>query len=321
MTPICSDEEFIDTFHRTGGSIREVAKILGCAERTAHQKRRAIEAKRREPLLSKQPHSPDYAVELLEFPDWNHIEIKNGLLIVFSDAHLVPGHKSTAHRALLKFIHELKPDALIENGDLLDFASISRHHRIGWDKQMSVKVEMEWAGDCMHEFVKIGPKRMQKKKTVGNHDQRFSGHISNNLGAYEGVKGFSLQDHLPGWPFSWAVRVNDDQLEVTHRWKSGKHAVYLNAVHSGISYATGHLHSQKVEPMTDLRGDRWGVDVGTLASVYGPHFRYLEAKPRDWRSGFAAFRFVNHKLRMPELIRVIDEEKGIVEFRGQDVHV
>jgi hypothetical protein len=145
--------------------------------------------------------------------------------------------------------------------------------------------------------------------------------LSNNIAAYDGVKGMSLLDHIDGWPVSWCVRVNEDQLEVTHRWKSGVHAPWNNAMNAGISYATGHLHSQKVYPLTDLRGDRWGIDVGTMASIYGPHFRYMEGKPRNHRSGFAVFRFENYKLRMPELVRVVDEDKGIVEFRGKDYKV
>lgn len=321
--PKVTEAEFMDIFKATGGSSAEVARILNMNERNVHARRRRIEERRGMPMLSQSPHSPDYMAAntgMDEFPDWQQMEIKNGLLFVFSDAHLVPNEKSTAHRALLKMIQEFKPVGIIDNGDLLDFASISKHHRIGWDRQFSVKKELEWAGDCLDEIKKTA-KGAKTKRTMGNHDQRFSGHISNNLGAYEGIRGFSLQEHLPGWPVSWAIRVNDNQLEVKHRWKGGIHATHNNTAQAGISYATGHLHSQKVTPFTDLRGDRWGVDVGTLASIYGPHFRYMEANPRNWRSGFAIFRFVNYTLRQPELLRVIDEQKGIVEYLGKDYSV
>lgn len=321
MQAKCTDDEFVEIFRKTGGHVSQTAKLIGITERSAHSRRRSIEDRRGLIMVSNHRNSPDYAIEQLEYPDWQHIEIKNGLLVVGSDWHLIPGHKSVAHRAFIKFLKEHdNVKAVIDNGDLLDFASISRHHRIGWDKPLTVKNELEWAGDCLEEIRRCR-KGAQYKRCMGNHDQRFSGHISNNLGAYEGVIGFALQDHISGWPVSWAVRVNEDELEVTHRWKSGKHAVYLNAVHAGMSYATGHLHSQKIEPVTDLRGDRWGVDVGTMAHIYNPLFRYLEAKPRDWRSGFAVFRFVDYKLRQPELVRVVSEEKGLCEFRGMDFTV
>jgi hypothetical protein len=314
-----SQAEFIEIFKSTGGRVSEVAKIIGTAERTVHKRRRSIESRTGQMLRSESSHSPDYGVVVDEFPDWQQLQIKNGLIVAFSDSHLFPNTKTTAHRALLKLIKELKPKAVIDMGDLLDFGSISRHHRIGWDRQITVKKEIEWAGTCLREIKSLG--RFHTARVMGNHDQRFSGFLSNNIGQFEGVKGFSLQEHLQGWPVSWSIRVNDDQLEITHRWKGGIHATHNNTLNSGISYATGHLHSQKVSPYTDLSGDRWGVDVGTLASIYGPHFRYLEGKPRNWRSGFAVFRFVNGILREPQLVRVLDEKRGIVEFRGQDINV
>ena len=208
-------------------------------------------------------------------------------------------------------------------GDLLDFASISRHHRIGWDKQFSVKEEVQWAKDCLDEIIEAGPKRMKTKKTQGNHDQRFAGHLSNaaNATAYEGLKGFKLVDHLEGWPVSWAIRVNDESLFISHRWKGGLHGPFNNTLWTGISHATGHQHKQQVYPLTDLRGDRWGVDVGCLSAIYSPHFRFMEGRPRNYRSGFGVFRFVNYKLRHPQLVRVIDEQKGLIEFEGRDIQL
>jgi len=320
-----SEDEFIKLWNDNLGSAVRVSEILGVQVREIYKRRRSVEDRRGEMLLCKtgSGKSPDrFNPDVRpEFPDWQHIEIKDGLLVVFSDSHLVPGTLSTAHRALLKFCSELKPKACIDNGDLLDFASISRHHRIGWDRQLKVSQEIEWAGDCLHQIKKVLPKGCITKRNQGNHDQRFSGFFSNRVPEAEGIKGITLDDHIVGWPCAWATRINDDQLEVKHRWKSGIHAPFNNAMWAGMSYGTGHAHSQKVMPITDLRGDRWGVDVGTLAAIYGPHFRYMEASPRNHRSGFAVFRFVNHKLRIPELVRVIDEDKGLVEWRGQDYTV
>ena len=323
--PAVSEDEFIEIWNKTGGSASDVSRLIGVGLKNTHTRRRNIEQKRGIQLLCRtgSPSSPDTHLADVrpEFPDWQHISIKDGLLVTFSDSHLIPGHRTTAHRALIKFCKELQPKACIDNGDLLDFASISRHHRIGWDKQLSVAKEIEWAGDCLEEIKRALPKACVTRRNQGNHDQRFSGAFSNRMAEFEGVRGTSLDDHIVGWPCAWATRVNDDQLEVKHRWKSGVHAPWNNAMNAGISYATGHAHSQKIYPLTDLRGDRWGVDIGTLASVYGPHFRYMEASPRNHRAGFAVFRFVNYKLRMPELVRVIDEDKGLIEWRGQDYTV
>ena len=317
--PRVSREEFVELFekHGSGGT----AQLLGVSIRSVQNRRARIEEFSRKPINNPNVWNEVGKVVKLEFPDWSEIEIKNGYLMGFFDSHLVPGEKTTAHRALLKFIKEYQPEALIDGGDLVDFSTISRHHRIGWDKHPDVSKEIEWASDCLHEMKKLGPKRMITKKVMGNHDMRFSGYFSNLVPKMEGVRGLAYMDHFPGWGVSWSIRVNQDQLEITHRWKSGMHGPWNNTLWAGMSYLTGHQHKQQVYPLTDLRGDRWGVDAGTLASIYAPTFRYLEGKPRNWRSGFVVLRFVNGKLRMPELLRVIDEQKGLCEWRGQDINV
>ena len=316
-----SEDEFIEIWHKTGGSAAAVAKLSGIIERQVHARRRKIEKRRNIQLLSTHPNSPDYlAGPAPEFPDWQEMEIRDGLLVAFSDSHLIPHSKSTAHKALLKLVHELQPAGIVEMGDLLDFASISRHHRIGWDRQLNVKDEVKWAAACMEEIDGLLPKRAKKKRTRGNHDQRFAGHISNNLSSYEGLKGFTLEDHIP-WPVSWAIKVNDNELFISHRWKGGLHGPFNNTLWTGTSHATGHQHKQQVYPLTDLRGDRWGVDVGCMSAIYSPHFRFMEGRPRNYRSGFAVFRFVNYQLRHPMLLRVIDEKRGLVEYNGKDYQV
>ena len=321
MTIKISDQEFIDTF-RKFGSVTEVSKLLGISERQAGRRRRALEEKHGIRLIGNGQNSPDKLSTGYEphFPDFQQVDIDNGMVLAGSDWHMVPNVKSTAHRAFLTMVKEMKPAAAFDLGDLLDFSQISRHHRIGWDKGPTVKAEVEWASDCMNEIKQAGQKAMVTKRTMGNHDQRFDGILSNNMVQFEGVKGFALGEHLPGWGQSWAIRVND-QLTLKHRYKGGMHSPFNNTLWSGYSYATGHQHKQQIYPLTDERGDRWGVDVGCMATVYGPTFGYLEASPRNWRSGFAVFTFVNGRLIPPELVTVWDEERGEISFRGQIIKV
>lgn len=311
-----TEDEFVKLYQTIGP--RAVARLLGYKDvRPVFERRRSLE-KTYGPIDAPDPMQGGVKPE---FPDWQDLEIKNGLLIGFSDSHLVPHKKSTAHKALVKLCEELQPDALVDMGDLLDFAAISRHHRIGWDQQFSVKNEVMWAKDCLEELGDVVPKKCRKRRTRGNHDQRYAGHISNNLSSYEGLKGFTLEDQLPDWPVSWAIRVNGEELFISHRWKGGLHGPFNNTLWAGVSHATGHQHKQQVYPLTDLRGDRWGVDVGCLSAIFSPHFRFMEGRPRNYRSGFCVFRFTNYKLRHPQLVRVIDEEKRLVEYLGRDIQV
>jgi hypothetical protein len=76
--------------------------------------------------------------------------------------------------------------------------------------------------------------------------------------------------------------------------------------------------AQKVMPISDYNGTRWGVDCGMLAPVGGPQFvDYLEDNPVSWRPGFAVLTYWKGKLLTPELVRVIDEDAGLLDFRGQ----
>jgi hypothetical protein len=97
--------------------------------------------------------------------------------------------------------------------------------------------------------------------------------------------------------------------------KGGTHAAYNNAVRSGHSVATGHLHSLRVTPYTDYNGTRWGIDTGMLADPSGPQFApWLEANPTDWRAGFIVLTYAGGQLMWPEVVHVVDA--GVVEFRG-----
>jgi hypothetical protein len=114
--------------------------------------------------------------------------------------------------------------------------------------------------------------------------------------------------------------VNEHTM-IKHRWHNGIHAVYNNTLKSGVSFVTGHLHSLKVTPWTDMGAQktRYGVDTGTMANIDDPAFFYTEDSPVNWRSGLAVLTFWEGKLMPPELCEVISE--GIVYFRGKIIEV
>jgi hypothetical protein len=74
-------------------------------------------------------------------------------------------------------------------------------------------------------------------------------------------------------------------------------------------------------PWTDLTGTRYGVDTGSLANVWGDQFLYTEDSTRNHRSGFAVLTFYEGKLLPPELCEVLDEDEGLVVFRGEVLKV
>lgn len=310
-----TDAEILAAWEKTAPSTLRCAQLLGVS---------------REPLIRRlrrlgvPPSPPGPQTVEQSYERWIsrsgrlQMDMENGTIVVFSDAHYFPGLISTAHRACVKMTKELKPKALICNGDAFDGSTISRYPRIGWDKKPTVAAELSAVGERLSELEDAAGKAALIWP-LGNHDGRMETYLAANAPQYEGVKGFTLRDHFPAWKPCWALFVNND-LVIKHRWKGGVHATRNNALNAGRSYVTGHLHSLKVTPMTDLNGSRFGVDTGTLADPGGPQFEdYLECAPTDWRSGFVVLTFWKGRLLWPETVHVLEE--GKIEFRGQVVEV
>ena len=311
-----SDKQFIDAWEKYR-SATVLARELGISLPATHRRRRILENRYKITLESNDrsvKYVPPQISQKVRFP----LTIENGTIIVGSDAHYWPGLISTAHRGLVHLTHQLKPTAVIQNGDVIDGATISRWPRIGWEHRPTVKQELEVATERLSEIEKAS---LNSKLfwTFGNHDARFELNLAKLIPEYEGVAGFSLKDHFPRWQPCMSVMVNDSCI-IKHRQANGIHAVYNNTLKGGISMVTGHLHSLKVTPWTDYNGDRYGVDSGTLADVWGPQFEaYMEDGARSWRSGFVVLTFKDGRLMPPDLAHVINE--GQLWFRGEVIEV
>lgn len=302
-----TDEEIIQAIGAYG--MAGAARKLGVSERSLYIRRNRIELVTGNPIKCK-PYRQSPAVV---YPSRLPLDVRNGVVLVGSDAHYWPDMISTAHRALCYFIKELQPKAVIMNGDVFDGASISRHPPLGWESKPTVKQELEAVTDRLHEIALAG-RKAKLFWTSGNHDQRFEMKLAAQAGEFEGVAGFRLADHFPTWQMAMSIWVNDNVV-IKHRCKGGVHATHNNTVTAGRSIVTGHLHSLKVTPFSDYDGTRYGVDTGTLSDPYGPHAAYGEDNPLNHRSGFAVLTFHNGRLLWPELVAVVDEET--VEFRGK----
>ena len=318
--PKCTQEEFLALWAKHG-SADKIAQILGITTRKVYERRKKLQEKLGITIQSR-IISPVYMHhELNKHDAAKYLEIADGVVMIGSDAHYWPGIVSTAHRAFVKFVGELKPKAVILNGDVLDGATISRFPPIGWtdsDKPSLIQ-EMQTCQERLTEIEDACGKSTHKIWTLGNHDGRFESKLAIAAPQFVKVHGMHLKDHFPSWKPAWACWINNHVI-VKHRFKGGIHATHNNAVSSGKSIVTGHLHSLKVTPYSDYNGTRFGVDTGTMADCYGPQtVDYTELSPVNWRSGFAILTFYKGKLLWPEVVHVIGENE--VEFRGQVYHV
>lgn len=317
-----SDGQIISAIENSS-SMNEASRVLNVDVSALYKRRKRIENKNKAPIkcASDKPQT-ERRLATFTHPRTNDLGILNGTVIVFSDAHFWPGIHSTAYKGLLWAIKELKPHAVVANGDIFDGAGISRHPRIGWAKAPSVIEELKACTLAMGEIEEAAKKARHNVRLVwplGNHDARFETFLAANAPQYEHIKGFSLKDHFPDWEPCWAVWLNDSTI-VKHRFKGGIHATHNNTMWSGKNIVTGHLHSLKVTPFSDYNGVRYGIDTGTLAEPYGPQFEdYTEQGPLNWRSGFAVLTFVEGNLLLPELVTTHGPDS--IEFRGRVIAV
>jgi len=306
-------DEFLDLIREHG--LGETARMLGINERAVYARRARLEKKTNSKIARKEyltGYNQRYAERLT-------YDIPDGDILIASDAHYWPDEITTAHRAFVHLIKKLKPKAVIYNGDILDGASISRHPRIGWEERPTLSEELDVCKERLDEVRAAAPKSSLLIHTLGNHDLRFATRLSNAVPEYSSVQGTRFEDHFPHWESAWSVWINDS-IVIKHRFKGGIHATHNNALWSGKTMVTGHLHSLKVTPLSDYNGVRWGVDSGTLADPYGPQFSfYTEDGPVNWRSGFVVLTIVDGQLLWPDICSVVDD--GTVCFRGELIDV
>jgi len=319
MTPLETQEKSVEAWNRLG-SPTLVAKELGLSIRHVYNYRADLRNKGIElktfASLKTEKKAP---ITIKTHEGRVDLEVLNGSVIVFSDAHYYPDMVSTAHLGLLKMIKKLKPTAIINNGDAFDGAGISRHPRIGWDSKPTVIDELRAVTERLLEISDAAPKGCRLIWPLGNHDSRYETFLASQVPQFQGVDGFHLKDHFPEWKACWSCWINDEVV-VKHRWKGGAHATWNNTINAGKSIVTGHLHQLKVTPFSDYNGRRYGVDTGTLADPYGPQFiDYTEGNPVNWCSGFAVLTFKDGKMLSPELVRKWDE--NVIEFRGELIEV
>lgn len=308
-----TEAEFIAAFRRFG-SPREVAKFLNVTERRVYERRSYIE--KRSGIALATAGERNQRGDSMFVPETNedlHIPLKDGQIVIGSDAHYWPEEITTAHMGFCEVIGRIKPKIVVLNGDIFDGARISRHLKRGWDLLPDVKQEIEAVQDRCGEIEAVSG-NAKLIRTLGNHCLRFEQRLAMMVPEYENVGGMLLKDHIPRWEPCAAVFVNDNTV-IKHRYHNGVHARWNNALKSGRSIVTGHLHALGATPFTDYNGTRYGIDTGCLADPWGPQFQYLESNPRNWRAGFVVLTFHDGDLLPPEIAEVLPNNR--LFFRGE----
>jgi hypothetical protein len=319
----CSDAEFLALWHQFKGSSVAMQKALNIDVANVYRRRRRIEKRLGQALLCHSPQSPD---AVLIGPENTYIRknsatLTDGVIVVFTDAHIHPGVQTTAQRALLKLLPKIKPDIVVDNGDSFDGGQISRHDRIGWDRRPTVQEELQANGE-FHDAVRRAAKGAKFFWNWGNHDMRYPTRLAAQVPEFMGVAGMRLEDHFPEWHFGICLTINPEDrcpLLIKHRYRGGDHADWNNTMRAGIHIGTGHDHQMGARRFADKRGVRWGMRFGTLSDADLPIFDYQEANPSQQVSGFGVLKYKNSRLMCPQFCEVIAD--GRVEYMGEEYEV
>lgn len=300
-----SDDDFVAAWFAAGCSATKTSEALGIQVRGLYKRRARMQAKGIDlPGISL---NPGYSRAKWHTPRNIDVHVAPGVVLIGSDAHVWPGDPSPTWRAFCEVAHMLKPAVIVLNGDMIDGASISRHARSpGGAPTLSDEIT------ALREWLAMLPSGSEQYWTLGNHDARVDNYLAANAPELQDYTG-SLTDRFSDWAFAWQITINDI-VAIRHRFRSGIHAGWNNALHAGISTVTGHTHQLDCKPVVDLRGTRYGIECGTLTDPSGPQFQYHEGAPSRARPGFVVLTFgEDGVLRPPEIAEWMG---GVIWFRG-----
>ena len=305
--------------------LNPASRMFGLSKRQAQIRRRSYERRTGEKVVSAiLPGDPGRYSKYIE-KGRIRLDLPNGTVVSASDCHYWPDSIPLMHRALLKLLPKINPDVFVLNGDVADFAKLSRFPDVEWLHKPEAWEEIECCQNRLHEIIKKLKLGCRRIWTCGNHDSRWERYIIENKEKLKGMPGTSLKDWFPEWETAWDVQINDgahhpgDRVTIQHRFTGGVHHAYNDTLRSGRTMVTGDKHSAQITKFTDLNGTRWGVDNGCIADTRHVAFAYGENQPRNWREAFAILRFRDGRLIPPELVtRWSDTE---VVFHGQVIAV
>lgn len=319
-----TDDEFIAAWHAGRFSPAEVQRLTGMPIRAVYKRRSVLTEKGVDLPTERGGVSEDAARSYWTYPKQINMDIDTGVVIVGSDAHIWPGERTTAMKAMMLVTADLAQHVklLSANGDWLDGARTNRHDPHGWNHRPSVKEEVQCVTDALHDWsvaAKIARSKARRIYKIGNHELNYERYLVTKAKDFEGMPGMRLADNFPDWEFCWSTFINrkgSHPTMIKHRNAGGIHAGYNNTMKAGTNIVTGHTHILESKPWGDYRGRRWGVQTGCLADQNGPQFEYAENGPTPACSGFAVLTFKDGRLLPPELCEVIE---GRAYFRGQVV--
>lgn len=175
--------------------------------------------------------------------------------VVCGDQH-APHHDKTLHRLFCQFLEEEQPDGIEVNGDLLDFADISRHRQMPtsgpageYPFTNTVNECLQAAFNILHDYRLAAPDAVIRLK-FGNHDMRLYHALVDNLKGLYNIT--AAGEDVPALSLRKLLRLDELHVELIEKdWEKATTRVNrrLTALHG---YSTAKNPGEKM--LTELTG-------------------------------------------------------------------
>lgn len=222
--------------------------------------------------------------------------IKQSKILNISDLHF-PYQDNEAIKLALKYGVEKKVDCVLINGDLVDFAGISRHEK-DW-RQRSVHEELEAVRTFLKGLRKLFPKQRIVFK-YGNHDERWEKYLFLKAPELFGCTDFELPVLLKLGELKIEVvkekrPIKVGKLTILHGHElagsSGgvnpARATFLKTLDSVI---VGHYHKRSSHDETTMNGNV--ISVQSQGCLCGMNPLYMPIN--KWQQGFS---YIEHDIK------------------------
>jgi len=234
--------------------------------------------------------------------------------LVIPDSHAHPDHPNDRFSWLGELILDVKPDVVVNIGDLADFASLCMHSKALEREGARYKADCEAAYDAQERIFR--PIRKAKKKhprwvwTLGNHDIRPDRFAVDNP-TFQGK--LSYKDTGCG-EFPWEVypfleAVDIDGIDYSHYFTSGimgrpiggTHPAWTTIKKRNKSSVAGHSHVFDLKVDRTQGRDLLGLSVGCYVDY---HADYAGPANFMWARGVCVIRDIEDGIGDVEFINI-----------------
>jgi predicted phosphodiesterase len=232
------------------------------------------------------PKNP-YKLPESEESKYEPFVIKAKRLAVLSDIH-VPYHSIEALTAAFDMISKEKPDAILLNGDTIDFYGLSRFQKD--PRKRSVAHELQACNEFLDILAQFEAKIYYK---LGNHDERYEHYLMHKAPELLGIPEFKFENVLKAKERGIEVIgekriIKANKLNIIHGHEYPSVFSPVNIARGlymkgKVSAMQGHNHQTSEHTETDMNGEivtTWSL--GCLCEL-NPAYMPLNR----WSHGFA----------------------------------